>query len=486
VLVDLDAVPDWQAPAGDSQAEVAIAGGGLAGLLLATRLANAGRRVIVLEASSAAQAARSQPFYRAAQIGQPTLAADATRLRFLGGSTNHWGGWCRPLEAEDLSSRPGADFPGWPFGPETLAPYLADAAAALGIAAPPPPGPPIDGSEGLLQPIAFGFSTPPLAAGLAFGPALAGHEAVTLVLNANVVGAEAGADGRLSQLLVRGYAPGPVRRVPARLFVLALGAMESVRLLLILNRQFGNRLGNAGGLVGLGYMQHLHGRLGRLVRLFPGPDPALLQAGADGRPPFLATTGAFLAAVGGRARLYAEPAGCEDADDWLARLACATGGLRYLRGTAEQWPSRQSRLLLGEGADPLGLPPLVIDWRPSAGDKERLRRAAVAYGAWLARSSGWRLQLADWLLAADAALPVPSPSDAGDQGASGHQMGGARMASTPDQGVTDIDSLVYGSGNLYLASSAVFAGGGHAPPTLTLAQLTLRLADRLERRLAAP
>jgi len=488
VLIDLDAAPDWQPPDGEAQAAVAIAGGGLAGLLLASRLVAAGRHVILLEASDAAEAQRSQPFYRARQIGQPTLPSDTTRLRFLGGSTNHWGGWCRPLEAVDMTSRPGAELAGWPFGPETLDPYLSEAAALLGIEPPTPPGPPLDGSDDSLAPIAFGFSSPPLRAGLALGPALAADDRALVVVNANVVGAEAGEDGSLSHLLVRGYAGAPARRVAARLFVLALGAMESVRLLLAMNRTFGDRLGNATGLLGLGYMQHLHGRVGQLVRLFPGPDPVALHPGPDGRPPFLATTAAFLAAGGGRARLYAEAADCAELGDWqwLTRLACGTDGLRHLRATAEQWPSRASRLLLDEGEDALGLPPLIVDWQPQSGDKARLRAAALAYGAWLARTSGWRLKIADWLLADDARLPAPSLADGGDRGAAGHQMGGARMASTPDQGVTDGDQRVFGSRNLYLASSAVFPGGGHAPPTLTLAQLTLRLAAILDRRLASP
>ena len=488
MLLDFDAAPDWQPPAGDGQPEVAIAGGGLAGLLLATKLAAAGHRVILFEASDVAQRARSQPFYRARQVGQPTLASDTTRLRYLGGATNHWGGWCRPLEAEDMTTRAGAELAGWPFGPEALAPHLAEASALLGFAPPPPPGSPLEGSEGLLAPIVFGFSDPLLRAGDALLPALAASERALVVLNANVIGAEPGEAGGLAALLVRGYGKGAPRRVPARLFVLALGAMETVRLLLALNRAFDDRLGNAEGLLGLGYMQHLHARVGQLVRLFAGPDPGPLLAGEDGRPRFLATTGAFLAASGARARFYAEPADCGAGADWhwLTRLACGTDGVRHLRATAEQWPSRTSRLLLGEGEDALGLPPLVIDWQPLAHDKARLRQAALAYGAWLARASGWRLRLADWLLAEDAALPLPDPADGGDRGAAGHQMGGARMASSADQGVSDPEGLVHGSGNLYLASTALFPGGGHAPPTLTLAQLTLRLARTLERRLAAP
>ena len=43
--------------------------------------------------------------YAGSQSGLPYIALDAGRLRFLGGSTNHWGGWCRPLDAIDFETR---------------------------------------------------------------------------------------------------------------------------------------------------------------------------------------------------------------------------------------------------------------------------------------------------------------------------------------------------------------------------------------------
>jgi choline dehydrogenase-like flavoprotein len=482
MLIDLAASDGWEAPSGEAQADVTIAGGGVAGLVLATRLARLGRRVIVLEASDEPHAGESQPLYAAQQIGQPTLPADTTRLRWIGGSSNHWGGWCRPLAAEDLASRPGAELPGWPFGPEVLAPYLEAASALLGFDPPPPPRAAIAGSEGFLAPIDFRFSEPPWRAGEALLPELAASPNVTLVLNAEVAGAVVDAEaGRVAGFRVGRRFGERLWQVPARTLVLAMGAMETVRFLLALNRSLD---GSFGALVGRGYMQHLHGRVGLLARFFDGPAPGLF---AGDHPVFLETTAALLAAGGSRVRFYAEPEGCAEGQlHWPEAIACAVDNAHPLRATAEQWPSLASRLGLGEGADWLGRPPLVIDWRPTAADKARLRRATLAYGAWLARTSGWRLRLSDWLLAEDAALPLPDIADGGDRGAAGHQLGGARMATTPDQGVSDATGLVFGSGNLYLASTALFPGGGHVPPTLTLAQLTLRLAETLERRLATP
>jgi choline dehydrogenase-like flavoprotein len=42
---------------------------------------------------------------------------------------------------------------------------------------------------------------------------------------------------------------------------------------------------------------------------------------------------------------------------------------------------------------------------------------------------------------------------------------------------------VHGIENLYVAGSSVFPTGGYANPTLTIAALAIRLADRIKTRL---
>ena len=56
---------------------------------------------------------------------------DGGRLRFLGGSTNHWGGWCRPLDEIDFESRDWVPHSGWPFAREEIEPYFARAQALV-------------------------------------------------------------------------------------------------------------------------------------------------------------------------------------------------------------------------------------------------------------------------------------------------------------------------------------------------------------------
>jgi choline dehydrogenase-like flavoprotein len=61
-------------------------------------------------------------------------------------------------------------------------------------------------------------------------------------------------------------------------------------------------------------------------------------------------------------------------------------------------------------------------------------------------------------------------------------MGTTRMADDPKQGVTDPQGRVHGIDNLYIAGSSLFPTSGWANPTLTIAALSLRMADHIAQR----
>jgi choline dehydrogenase-like flavoprotein len=59
------------------------------------------------------------------------------------------------------------------------------------------------------------------------------------------------------------------------------------------------------------------------------------------------------------------------------------------------------------------------------------------------------------------------------------------MGGDASTGVVDADCRVFGSDNLFIASSAVFPTTSFANPTLTILALTIRLADHLRLRRGA-
>ena len=89
----------------------------------------------------------------------------------------------------------------------------------------------------------------------------------------------------------------------------------------------------------------------------------------------------------------------------------------------------------------------------------------------------------NWLLEDKPELPRRA-ENVGDV-AGLHHMGTTRMAADPRDGVVDADCRVHGLSNLYIGGSSVFPTGGYANPTYSIVQMSLRLADHLERTLRA-
>ena len=64
-------------------------------------------------------------------------------------------------------------------------------------------------------------------------------------------------------------------------------------------------------------------------------------------------------------------------------------------------------------------------------------------------------------------------------GTGSHHMGGTNMAKDPSKGVVDSNLKVFGVDNLWITGSSTFTSSGHANPTFTIVQLSLRLASHL-------
>ena len=111
----------------------------------------------------------------------------------FGGTTNRWGGWCRPLDPVDYERRDGSRKSGWPIDHEDVAPYDADAAALLQLPnadfqrarlgrvldAPLP----LDGSD--FENAIYQYS-PRTNFGEVYGPAILKAPNVRTLINANV------------------------------------------------------------------------------------------------------------------------------------------------------------------------------------------------------------------------------------------------------------------------------------------------------------
>lgn len=513
--------------------DICVIGAGAAGIALAHGL-RGGPRVALLESGGMELEAATQALHEGELRGVPNYPPDISRLRYFGGTTNHWAGWCRPLDAEDFVPADPADPRAWPFPRDVLAPYYAAAQALceLGPADYDSLAPWL--AEGGLAALAvdprrlktalFQVS-PPTRFGARHGPALAAAGNIAVYLHANAIEIETDASAaRVTGVRARGLA-GPEFRVSARHVVLAAGGLENARLLLLSNRVQAAGLGNGHDQVGRHFMDHpwlfdagflaftgtppdlrlyFDETPARGTTVFGALAPGAREPGIGGfrvvlRPARRVVEGVeSLKAIGRAAAALEVPPRFWDhlgqvfsdydaVIDSAFKTVFGTKWGLFNSGTAadapivgatldvnvEQFPDPASRVVLSDRRDALGQRRLVLDWRPGAREKRTFARAVELVAQEAGRLGLGRVR----------ARGLPSggawPDDL--QG-SRHHMGTTRMSPTPRTGVVDADCRVHGIANLHVAGSSVFPGAGYANPTLTIVALALRLADTLRQK----
>ena len=109
------------------ETDVCIIGGGPAGITLAREFIGSPLRVSVLESGGLDYDQETQELYEGGSIGLPYPNLSGPRLRFFGGTSNHWGGICRPFDEADFEAREGIPFTGWPIRKADVDPFYARA-----------------------------------------------------------------------------------------------------------------------------------------------------------------------------------------------------------------------------------------------------------------------------------------------------------------------------------------------------------------------
>lgn len=488
----LDANTDAVADLSHKRFDVCIAGAGVAGIVLATELAAKGLNVVLLEGGGDTYSEASQDLYKGKITGRDYHDLDQTRLRFLGGSSNHWAGWCRPLDANDFTRTGYGSDRAWPIRKDELDPWSAPAAQILELPSLPAANKPFQKAGSSLEEIEFSFS-PPVRFGKKYWAQLQTSKSVLLVLNANLV------DINLSEnaLHTRSFVfysfdkPNQPATIHADSFVLALGGLENARALLNCNKIMKAGIGNAHDQVGRYFSDHPHFNVGVYFSFDKnqfGVKPRYFSASeAFIREKQISPCSLRLETLNNRywnstatmltMREYQLLCTSKQLLSKAARLltkeinedSCGWGLLRAVWG---QRPNPSSRVVLGHETDRFGWRRLELDWRLTQQDWNTPRETALEFAVAMIENKLGRVRIVPWL------LEGKEPPQ-GEEMAGNHHMGTTRMAENSSMGVVDRDCKVFGLSNLFIAGSSVFTSPGYANPTFTIVQLALRMAEHL-------
>lgn len=477
--------------------QVCVIGSGQAGVTTAWCLQKAGIQVVLLEGSRAAPTLQDswpdkQLLYAGEVAGvfasnEPDFLTSpfypnqspSERERYFGGTSTHWGGQSRPLDAVDFEARAG--FPGWPITRADLDPYYAQAVPfcmlygdfadgnfsgeywtkVLGLDASQMQQ--LDNFDDCMYQFIGGnylnFATRTFPGGGTIG-----DSAADVILNASLLDIEAGT-GTVARLRVasmddaRTPAVATEFFVEADAYVLACGAVANAQRLLISN------IGNEHDQVGRYFMCHpLSMGVTVGVSGFPAPPLSNLMSGktANGQqwrsPEGVSVTGRF--------QLTA---------DALREHGIGNCWMRSYSASAyfEMSPNPESRITLTNTVDKVfGQPQVHIDWQLGPLDQKTYETSTSLYAAAI-QPYGGTLYVPPWSSIADSVV------------VNGHHLGTTRMSVDPADGVVDADLKVHSMDNLYVAGSSVFVTAGVSNPTFTIIALSIRLAEHLTARLGA-
>lgn len=468
--------------------DVAIIGAGPAGLTLALALAKMGRSVFLAEGGDLERTDRSQDIYKGRIVGDQYFPLDEARLRYFGGTSGHWGGICRPFDAQDLAAKRANADTAWPIGLSDLAPYQAGARAMLNI--PPfPPDQPLPHTNRMMQNNLIWSD--PVRFGTAYRKAVADSSGIDGLYNCNFMGFDfSGGAVKAAHFVNWDHHPLVVH---ATQFVVACGGIENSRVLLLENRKFHNAMGNQGGAVGAYWMDHPAFEVGEFVitdRARFKRDPLNKEITWAPTPAVLASSNALnshvkLYPADGAAKKLVKDLMCMAPkfsagvlDKFGHKLFCTTGSMVVW---GEQEPRESNRIQLDDTAlDEWGRPRIKHNVHMSPLDAHTIRVAAWEAARYMAQENIGRAKLKPWVLSDQAQIPLA------DRIMILHLMGGTRMATSPAKGVVDRDCKVFGTQNLYVGGSSVFPSGSYANPTYTIVQLALRLATTLNQSLSTP
>ena len=495
MILHADSLPDGSI----IDSDVCIVGSGPVGLQIGRFLARFGVEVVIAESGEETPSSRAQDLNIGTQSGRNAGNLRDIRIRQFGGTMHVWGGNCRPLDPADFLIRDWVPNSGWPISFADLDPYFKDAHSLLKL----DNFTYVPDENWLLNSVRSGedsfeetlFRLTRFVQGTGdqylgeyggfFHDELSKQAQLKVYLGCNVSQIFLSQDKKSVEELYAMSFQGRELHFRAKAFIFCCGGIENARLLLSSQEDIAGGIGNEGDSVGRYFMEHPHG----LAALVVSGRDDLYQKLRSFSPGFKDGD----ATVQHRLRLTdktqhdkgllnlvfqiihtsIKPHVIEHYQERFSKLQTILPVKENMNGyyvvfLAEQFPSRESRLTLGQETDFFGMPRANLHWEVGELDfktvwdgldlllEEVFARPDYNSVKCIARS------LADWKV-----------------GHGAHHMGTTRMSNSPADGVVDRNCRIHGLTNGFCAGSSVFSTSGMSNPTLTAMAIGLRLGRHL-------
>lgn len=466
--------------------DFSIIGAGVAGITVARKLSEVGKRVALIEAGGQEYDLESSKYF-AAETSREEYSAwvNSCRQRFFGGTSNHWAGRCRPFDAIDFEEKDYYPLPGWPIGLDDLVEYIKETNQILDLGEGDvfkKPGVPQDWLSEKFDLDHYALSSP-TRFNTKFFEEIRAAANIDLYLNSTATDIGYEKDkSKISSILISN-SKHLTASIMTKNVVLSAGAIENARLLLNSNFNNGTNTGNHSEFLGKCFMEHFNVPFGSFVtaneyllenKLAIFTNPEFARANKIGStniafnvkdsPKQFGRTAELKTSL---SKLVCKSESFTNFVKKITSMYCPGG---YVGTLCEQVPNKNSYIELLDTEDNHGIRNVKVHYEINDFDKRTIRLNILEAVKEFTRLEFGRVNLEPYIL--DESLPIPLQAHC-------HQMGTTRMSENPEFGVVDKNCKVWNVDNLYIAGSSVFSTGGGTNPTYMIVQLALRLGQHL-------
>ncbi len=460
-----------------------IIGAGPAGISLALQLEKKDNKVLIIEAGGEEISEKSQNLFKGKVVGNNYYDLDTTRLRYLGGSSGHWGGNCYDIEE--------FNFANWPISKSDLINFETSAKKILNL----------EGNFTREKKFFQNFEDViPLKSYVRFGDKYKDHlkksKKIFLLLNSpllNIIPQKAN-PRKVDQIKIL-YANKSIKNIKIKNLILASGGIENSRLLLW-SKILAKNSFLKGLPIGNYWREHPKGNVAQYIlnknfKKTPFKSFELLQNYLDKTR--LVTSYDFVKKENINTtklnfNTY-EKVKNKTFKHYIKDLVCIAPNFGkkivesliddqpvhcygYITATGEQSLDFNNRITLDTSKDSLGIPKVKLEWKIREDVYNSFKVSLENLGREFIERDIGRIGI-------DRQVYDNSFHKLDSVFANYHHMGGTVIGDNPKTSVVDKNLKVHTVDNLFISGSSVFSKSGTANPTFYIVMLSLRLGDYL-------